>query len=251
MREESSLSGKVAVVTGGGGSIGRVIAHSLGASGATVVILDVRLSAAESVVREIEAKGGMAQALEADVTDAGQISEAFASVYARTGPIEILVNNAGILGDASITDISEAAWDKLLDVNLKGAFLCSREVASEMMARRWGRIINISSVGGKDGFPLAGVHYAASKAGMLGLTRQLAKQLAPFGVTVNAVAPVTTESEMIAHRSPDRIRWIVSQIPLGRLGRPEDTADAVAFLASEESGFITGETLDVCGGLYR
>ena len=246
-----NLAGKIAVVTGAARGIGRGISENLAGNGCTVVVADIRGEAAERCAAEIHAEGYRAAALTLDVTDGEAVRIAFASVEERYGRIDVLVNNAGILHDAPITEIAEERWNAVIDTNLKGTFLCARAVVPGMVRRSWGRIINVSSIGGKDGFSLAGVHYAASKAGILGFTRQLAKQVAANGITVNAVAPVTTESEMIAHRDPVRVAWITEQIPLGRLGRPEDTAEAVAFLAGEESGFITGETIDVCGGLYR
>ncbi len=244
------MAEQIALVTGAGRGIGKAIAESLAEDGFRVVVSDFREEAATTAADDITKRGLLAEPAAFDVRSEKEVSEAVAAIEARHGRLNVLVNNAGVLSDAFILDVTEADWDLLLDTNLKGAFLCSKAVTRGMMDRRYGRIINVSSIGGKDGFPLAGVNYSASKAGMLGLTRQLAKQVAPYGITVNAVAPGTTDTGMIDHRSEEQRAWIISQIPAGRLGIPQDTAWAVCFLASEESGFITGETLDVCGGLF-
>ncbi len=244
------LTGKISIVTGGAQGIGRSIALTLARKGSDVIIADVNIQKAYETAEEIRKIGRKSLAIKVDVTDKNEVQRKFTEAINEFKGVDILVNNAGILQDAFITDISEEGWDRAIDVNLKGVFLCSQFVISHMVKKKKGKIINIASIGGKDGFPLAGAHYSASKAGVMGFTRQLAKQVAPYGIAVNAVAPGTTESGMISHRTDTQKAELITKIPLGRLGRPEDTAEAVAFLASNEADFITGETLDVCGGLY-
>jgi len=244
------LAKKVAVVTGAARGIGRSIALELARKRASVIIVDLLIGEAEKVAAEIRKIGSQSLALQVDVTQTEMVREKFGEAIEKFGRIDILVNNAGVLQDAFITDIKEEDWDRVIDINLKGVFNCCKAVVNYMLQQKRGKIINIASVGGKDGFPLAGVHYSASKAGVMGFTRQLAKQLAPYGITVNAVAPGTTETEMILHRTPQQKKELMEKIPMGRLGKPEDTARAIAFLASDEASFITGETLNVCGGLY-
>lgn len=245
-----NLMGKISIVTGSAQGIGRSIALTLAQKGSDVIVVDINLQKAHEVREEIRKIGRKSLAIQVDVTDKNDVRKGFEKAIKEFKGVDILVNNAGILQVAFIADISEGERDRVIDVNLKGVFLCSQCVISHMVKKKRGRIINIASIGGKDGFPLAGVHYSASKAGVMGFTRQLAKQVAPYGITVNAVAPGTTDSGMIAHRTDAQKAEILKKIPEGRLGRPEDTAEAVAFLASDEADFITGETLDVCGGLY-
>lgn len=244
------LEEKVAIVTGGGRGIGEAICLALGSHGADVVVADVRSDLASRVAAKVEAMGRQALGITVDVSRPEEVRAMVRQAVERFGAVDILVNNAGILQDTFITDISEDDWDKVLGVNLKGAFLCCREVLPVMMRQGKGKIINIASTGGKQGFPLAGVHYCASKAGLMGMTRQLSMQVAGFGINVNAVAPGTTETPLIASRSDEQKRALISRIPLGRLGKPEDTASAVVFLASSAADYIHGETIDVNGGLY-
>lgn len=244
------LSGKVAIVTGAAQGIGRAIALELARKGANVILADIDIQKANKVAIDIRKMGYQGLAIKVDVTNSEEAMKRFEEAIEKFGRVDILVNNAGILQDAFITDIKEEDWDRVIDINLKGVFNCSKVVVSYMLKQKNGKIINIASIGGKDGFPLAGVHYSASKAGVMGFTRQLAKQLAPYGINVNAIAPGTTETGMISHRTPEKKEELIKKIPAGRLGKPEDVAQAAAFLASDEANFITGETLDVCGGLY-
>jgi 3-oxoacyl-[acyl-carrier protein] reductase len=242
------LEGKVAIITGAARGIGLAIAKRLAEAGAAVALADVRASDAEDAARGLNEAGRQAIGLAADVTDQSQVQAMAQSTLARWGRIDILVNNAGIAPMTPLEAITVEEWDLVLGVNLKGAFLCSQAVIPALREQGAGKIINISSSAGQMGGLAVGAHYAASKAGILGLTKTLARNLAP-DIQVNAIAPGTTESEMTRGWSEETIAGIVRQIPAGRLGHPTDIAAAALFLASEESNFITGQTLSVNGGL--
>lgn len=250
MRNLFDLNGKVAVVTGGSKGIGKAIVYALAVSGASVIIADIDEENGLKNSLELTSKGFDAEVIKTDIADSTSVDHLMDQVAKKFGKIDILVNNAGILGDAFVENIDNNDWDWLMRVNLTGTFFCCRAVVRYMMKQNSGKIINIGSTGGKQGFPIAGVHYCASKGGIMSLSRQLALQLSPYGIQVNSVAPSTTETEMIKNRSVDKKNYIISHIPLGRMGRPEDTAAAVLFLASEAGNYITGETIDVNGGLY-
>ena len=244
-----NLRDKVALVTGAGRGIGLGIAQALAAEGARVAVCDISARLLDEALAQIQALGGQALAFEMDVTSKPQIYRVVGDVVARWGPVDILVNNAGIYEVLPVEEISEAQWDRVLAVNLKGAFLCCQAVIPGMKERRSGHIVNIASSAGKTGGTLAGAHYSASKAGLINLTKQLARELGPFGITVNAVAPGRIDTPMIHSVSDAENEAFAQRTPLGRLGTPEDVAHAVVFLASERASFITGEIVDVNGGL--
>lgn len=245
-----SLDGKIAIVTGGAKGIGKSIVLALSKVGATTVIADIDVNSGRELEACLKQKGLKVEFIEVDVSISESVNKMVKDVVEKYGKIDILVNNAGILHDAQITDIDDATWDRVIRVNLTGVFYCCRAVVPHMIRQKYGKIINIASAGGKMGFPYAGVDYCASKGGIMALTRQLALQISKYGINVNAVAPGTTETELIKDRSEEQKRYIISRIPMGRMGRPEDTAAAVVFLASSGSDYITGETIDVNGGLY-
>jgi 3-oxoacyl-[acyl-carrier protein] reductase len=235
----------VALVTGAGRGIGRAIAVRLAREGAQVIVNDVDAHAAEETAKEL---GGVAP-ISADVADRTDVLRMIHEVIARFDRIDILVNNAGVFSSAPISQMTEAEWDRVLTVNLKSVFLCSQAVMDHMKRRRSGRIVNLASLAAKVGGVFAGANYAASKAGVVCLTKSLAKQLAKYGVTVNAVAPGVIETDM-TRDFPDEVQTnFLRQIPLGRYGQPDEVAAAVAFLVSDEAGYITGATIDVNGGL--
>jgi len=238
----------VALVTGGSRGIGRAIALALAGAGARVAVgYHQRQADAEAVVAAIQAAGGEACALQADVGDPAQAAALVDRAAARWGRLDILVNNAGLALYKLLMDTTPAEWQRLLAVDLGGTIACSRAAIPHMLAAGWGRIINISSVWGLVG--AAGeVVYSAAKAGVIGFTRALAKELARAGITVNAVAPGAIETEMLAHLSPEERAALAGEIPMGRLGRPEEVAAAVLFLASLEAGYITGQVLCPSGG---
>jgi 3-oxoacyl-[acyl-carrier protein] reductase len=243
------LSGNVAIVTGGGRGIGAAICQAYVEEGANVVVADIDYPAAQAVVNEIgHAHGVVARALACDITNPEQVNRMVEQVLGEFGKVEILVNNAGICPLTPLEEISPQEWDKVLAVNLKGAFLCSQKIIQPMREQGYGRIINISSVSGKMGGVFVGAHYAASKAGLMALTFCLARAYAALGITANAICPATVETEMTVQWSQEKREALAKAIPLGRLGLPSDVASAAVFLASKEAGFITGEVLDVNGG---
>jgi len=240
---------KIAVVTGAGRGIGASIARALACEGARVVIVDIDPNQAEQLAAEIRAAGGEAFPQAADVSDAEQVKKVFDATVDKYGGVDILVNNAGITRDALLLRMKDDDWDAVLNINLKGAFLCTREAAKIMSKGRYGRIINISSVVGQMG-NLGQANYCASKAGLIGLTRSNARELARRNITVNAVAPGFIVTDM-TNILPDKVKEeLTSQIPLGKLGQPEDVTQAVLFLASNRTGYITGQVLAVNGGMY-
>lgn len=233
---------RVALVTGAGRGIGRAVSERLAADGRQVAGLNLR--------RSPEPRHDLAIPLiECDVTDREACARAIARVEAELGPIDILVNNAGVTRDAMLHKMAPDAWDAVLAVDLTGLYNVSRLVVGGMRERGFGRIVNIASVNGQKG-QVGQTNYAAAKAGVIGFTKALALECARKGVTVNAVSPGYTDTEMVAAVAPDVLQRIIAEIPVGRLARPEEIARCVAFLAADDAGFITGETLNVNGGHY-
>jgi 3-oxoacyl-[acyl-carrier protein] reductase len=241
-----SVEGKVALVTGASRGIGREIAAGLAQSGATV-ILAARTE--EAARKAADAIGGRTDAVAVDVADAASVETAVGSVLARHGRVDILVNNAGITRDGLILRMKPADWDAVMATNLRGAFLMCRYLAPSMIKKRWGRIVNIGSVVGLMG-NAGQVNYAASKAGLFGFTKALARELAPRSVTVNAIAPGYIETDMTAALPEEAKARLFEMIPLARFGKPADIAAATLFLAGEAGGYITGQVLNVNGGMY-
>lgn len=245
-----NLEGKIAVITGGSRGIGRACAIYLAGLGATILLnYASNEAAAQEVKNTIEKQGGKADIFRFDVSSYTEVQDFFAEALRETGRVDILVNNAGTTRDGLLVRMSEEDWDRVLDVNLKGAFNCMRGVAKAMIKQRSGRIINISSVIGSLG-NAGQANYAASKAGLVGLTRSVARELAPRGILVNAIAPGYIETDMTAAISDEMKKSLSSQIPLGRLGSPEDVAVVVGFLASEAASYITGQVIHVNGGMF-
>ena len=244
------LVGKIAVVTGASRGIGRAIAKKLAARGAEVIInYNGSAQKAEEVKSEIISAGGKAETIQCNVSDYNACEAFFKEVTARFGRIDILVNNAGITKDGLLMRMSEEEFSSVIDVNLKGTFYCIRFASRQMMKQRSGRIINMSSVVGVAG-NAGQINYAASKAGVIGMTKSAAKELAGRGITVNAIAPGFIETDM-TRILPEKVKEeMIKQIPLGRPGQGEDIAAAAAFLASDEAGYITGQILQVDGGMH-
>jgi len=244
-----TIAGRVALVTGASQGIGRACALALAEAGATVALAarnEVKLA---EVGVEIVAAGGTAHAFALDVGSEESIRECARAVIAHFGKVEILVNNAGITRDMLALRMKRKDWDDVLTTNLTGAFLMTQAVMGSMLKARWGRVINITSVVGEAG-QAGQANYAASKAGLIGLTKSLARELASRTITVNAVAPGFIETAMTSVLTEEQRTAMTSHIPLARVGTDRDVAAAVAFLASEEAGYITGHTLDVNGGMY-
>jgi len=243
------LRDKVAIVTGASRGIGRATALALAAEGARVVVnYNTRADAAEQVVAEIVAAGGQATARQADVGDFAQAEALVKSTIQSDGDLHILVNNAGITRDGLILTMSEADWDDVLRTNLKSTFACSKAAVRHMLRRRYGRIVNITSVAGQIGNP-GQTNYSASKAGQIGFTRSLAREVASRNITVNAVAAGFIETEIWSGVPVEAQRALLGMIPLGRKGTVEDIARAVVFLASDDAAYITGHVLSVDGGM--
>jgi len=242
------LKGQVALVTGGARGIGKSICGELAAAGADLAIADVRQELAETTAAEFRGRGVRAVAFGANVADSDSVGQMIQAVLDEFGKISILVNNAGITRDALLIRMKEEDWDAVLAVNLKGTFNCIKAVARPMMKARTGRIVSIASVVGVMG-NAGQANYSASKAGVIGLTKTAAKELAPRGITVNAVAPGYIETEMTGKLSEEARNAFLGIIPLSRPGLPEDVAKAVRFLAGPESAYITGQVLHVDGGM--
>lgn len=240
----NEFSGRVALITGAGRGIGLAIVQALAARGASVALVDIQdLSGVKTPDRSL--------AITADVTRAQDVERAVHATIARFDRLDILVNNAGICPLTPFAEISPDEWDHVLAVNLKGAFLCCQTALPHLrQAGAKGRIINIASVAGQMGGVLVGAHYAASKAGLIGLTKSLARLLAPDGVTANCIAPATTTTDLTAAWPDELQAQVQAQIPLGRFAQSEEIAAAVCYLASDAASFITGSALDVNGGLY-
>lgn len=244
---------KVAVVTGGAAGIGAAVCRFLARDGADIAIWDWNTDAARDLVHEIAAMGRKVVACKVDVSSKNDIEAAVKAVHDQLGPVGILVNNAAISPEKDFVDITPEDWDRVFDINLKGVFMCTQAVIDDMITARWGRIINISSSSAQSGARRM-VHYAASKGGVIAFTKSLAQEVGALGITVNNIPPSTVYTaglQSVEARLPGGIEgYVNSTIPVKRVGQPEDIANAVAFLASEASGYITGLTLSVNGGRY-
>jgi 3-oxoacyl-[acyl-carrier protein] reductase len=243
-----SLAGRVALVTGASQGIGRACAVKLAGAGAVVAIAARNQEKLDELVKEISAQGGKATAFTLDVGDEGQIKTAFKAAIGQFGKIDILVNNAGITRDQLVMRMKRADWDAVINTNLTSAYLCIQQVIGSMLKQRWGRIINITSVFGQMG-QAGQANYAASKAGLIGLTMAIAREVGSRSITCNAVAPGFIETPMTAVLGDDFKQNALKSIPLARIGTPEDVANAVAFLASDGAAYVTGHVLNVNGGM--
>jgi 3-oxoacyl-[acyl-carrier protein] reductase len=243
------FKGQIAIVTGGGRGIGRAIAEGFAKRGINVALADINADDAIEAAATLRTLGVKAVGIKLDVSKSDEVKKAFEDIRKEFSKIDILVNNAGVTKDGLMIRMKEEDWDIVMDINLKGVFLCSREAIKDMSQRRYGRIVNISSVAAFMGNP-GQANYSASKAGIMGLTKTIAKEYASRGITVNAVAPgfiTTVMTDVLPENVKEEIR---KQIPLGKFGTVEDVANAVIFLASPESGYITGQVIHVNGGMY-
>jgi len=243
------LEGKVAIVTGAARGMGEAAARALAANGATVIVNDIDIQGAKRVAQEIVGQNQQALAIQADVSDYQQVTEMVDTVLQKYGRIDILVNNAGVLRRRrSIEEIDGEEWDLVMKVNVKGVFNCSKAVLRAMKQQRRGKIVNISSSAGRSTSELGGAHYTASKAAVLGLSRHLAREAAPYNINVNAICPGLIDTPMVRETtSQEELEAFRKTIPMGRLGTPEEEADLVLFLASDASSYINGATIDLTG----
>jgi len=247
------LQGKVALVTGASSGIGRATAETLAANGARVAINFHRNNAgAEAARLQITEGGGSAIVVQADVTRADEVKSLVKQTVTELGPIDILVNNAGSLVERlKILELTEERWDEVIDLNLKSAFLCCQAVAGSMMERKTGAIINVSSIAGRNGGALGSIHYSAAKGGVITFTKGLAKELAPFGVRVNAVSPGVIDTPYHEQfSSPEMMKTYAGMIPLGRVGTPAEVGNVISFLASDAASYLVGETIEINGGMF-
>jgi len=242
------LEGKVALITGGARGIGQAIAMTFAREGADIVVADVNLEIAQKTALEIEGLGRKAMALEMDVTSYDKVEEGINKILDKMGKVDILVNNAGITKDNLLLRMSQADWDAVINVNLKGTFNCIKAVTRPMVKQRSGRIISIASIIGLMGNP-GQANYAASKAGIIALTKTVAKELASRNINANAVAPGFIQTDMTAKLPEDIKKKMLEAIPLAKLGTPQDVANTCLFLASDESSYITGQVITIDGGM--
>lgn len=246
----TDLSGRVAIVTGAAQGIGKAIAEKIAENGATVFIIDVNIDNAELVAKSLREKGLKCSAMKCDVSNYDVVREMISEILRRRNRIDIMVNNAGILRRTKMDDITIDEWNLVMNINVNGVFNCSKAVLPIMKRQRYGKIINISSSAGRSTSTFGGVHYTTSKAAVLGLTRHMARELAPFGINVNAVCPGSIDTPMVrSFASPEEIKRAIEETPLGRLGTPEDVAYLVLFLASDASSYITGASIDINAGI--
>lgn len=253
MSNPYDVTGKVALVTGASSGIGAATARMLAANGASVAInFHQNKAGAEKVCDEIVSAGGKAIFVQADVAKESEVDALIKHAVAELGPIDVLVNNAGSLIERlRILELTEERWDEVIDLNLKSAYLCCRAVAAAMIERKTGAIVNVSSIAGRTGGALGSIHYSTAKGGLITFTKGLAKELAPFGVRVNAVSPGVIDTHYHEQFStPEMMKGYVSGIPLGRVGTPEEVAAVICFLASDASGYLAGETIEINGGMF-
>jgi len=245
-----AMTDRVAIVTGAATGIGKAAAEELASRGAHAVIADIDTKGGEAAAAELRAKGLAASYLWLDIGKVDDIRRGVREAVERFSRIDILVNNAGLYSTVPIPEMSEAEWDRVVGVNLKGTFFLSKEVLAHMVGRRYGKIVNIASLAGKRGGVTSGVNYGASKAGVISLTKYLATYAAPYGINVNAVVPGFAETKMFRMNSPEKIEALLKTIPLGRVAKPEELAKVIAFLASDDASYVTGEIMDVNGGIH-
>lgn len=239
---------KTVLITGASGGIGRATALAFAKSGYNVAVhYNKSHDAAEELCREIKTLGVKAIAVQAEISDRTAVEKMFSETKAALGAVGVLVNNAGIAEQALFSDITEEMWDRMFNVNVKGAYLCTKAALTDMIHEKWGRIINISSMWGISGASCE-VHYSASKAALIGFTKALAKEVGLSGITVNCIAPGVIDTRMNGHLSPDIMEELKNETPLNRIGTPEDVAEAILFLAGHKASFITGQVISVDGG---
>lgn len=249
MADPFEFVGKVAIVTGAGQGMGRAVAKRLAAGGARLVVNDVNGAAADDTAMSLREKGADAIAVSGSVINSTDVLDMIETTLSKYDSLNILVNNAGVLRPTKVIDIEEDEWDFVIEVNLKGTYMCSRAALPAMRKAGWGRIVNFSSTAGKNISTVGGAHYTAAKAGILGFTRHLANEEASYGITVNSVCPGLIDTEMVRSTITDsRAQEYADSFPIQRMGQPDEVAELVAFLASDRAAYITGASLDINGG---
>ncbi len=242
------LANRVAIVTGGAQGIGLAIVKRFLAANATVAIADINLPRADETARRLAAEGARVRAFHCDVADSASVNAMVDAVLKAYGQVDILVNNAGIGGGATpVQDVTDESWQRVIGVDLTGVFYCCRAVIRHMVGRGYGRIVNVASIAGKEGNPNM-APYSSAKAGVIGFTKSLAKEVVKSNVMVNVITPGVIDTDLIKELSPEQARYIIERIPMGRIGRPEEVAALVHWLASEEASFSTGAVFDLSGG---
>lgn len=242
--------GQTAIVTGAARGFGRAISRRLARGGGRILVADINLPGVEETAELVRKDGGEALAVQTDVASAASVENMVKAALSHFGNrVDILVNNAAIWTRVPTEELSEADWDRMVNVNMKGVFLCCRAVIPVMKRQRRGHIVNIASIAARNGGTFAGIHYVASKGGVLAMTKKLAKELGQYGIVVNGVNPGSSQTEMMVGWPEEILQGIIKNTPLGRMAQPEDIADTVAFLASEASRFVHGETVEVNGGI--
>lgn len=239
---------RTAIVTGAAQGLGAAMARALHADGCRVVLADRNVALAESVAASLDASGATAQGVALDVRSREQFTRMFDAVLGRFGRVDVLINNAGVTTVRPFTEISETEWEEVLAINLRSAFFGCQIAAPHMKSNGWGRIINITSLAGQIGSRLAGAHYSVSKAGLICLTKVVAKEYAAHGVTANAISPAVVRAPVMASLPADGLRRLIDSVPVGRMGEAEEVGALAAFLASGAAGYITGATIDINGG---
>ncbi|HEB31278.1 MAG TPA: SDR family oxidoreductase [Spirochaetes bacterium] len=243
------LENKISIITGAASGIGKATAILFGEEGSTVVVADIDMEGARKTADEMREKGGRAFPVKVDLSDIGDIQSTVLDIKEKFGDIHILVNNAGVFSKVQIQDMTEEEWDRVMDINLKGAFFLSKEVLPMMIKQQYGKIVNVSSLSAKRGGFTSGVNYGVSKAGLISVTKYMANFGGRYGINVNAIVPGFVDTEMFQNHPEEKKKAVIKSIPIGRIARKEEIAKAIMFLSSEDSSYITGEILDINGGV--
>lgn len=243
------LKGKVSFITGAARGIGKAAVEALGTEGSLIIATDIDMKSLKATIEDLSTKGIEATALKLDITKLKDIEKCVAYTLKKYNKIDILINNAGIFSNMPILELTEMDWDNIFSVNLKGTFFMSKGVLPIMMKQKYGKIINLASLSAKQGGLTSGANYGASKAGVITITKYFAKFCAPYGINVNAIVPGYVDTDMFSNNPPEKIKKVIKSIPLGRIAKSKEIAKVIVFLASDDSSYITGEILDVNGGV--
>jgi 3-oxoacyl-[acyl-carrier protein] reductase len=248
-RSQVRLEDKISIVTGAASGIGKATAMLFGEEGSTVISADIDIEGAQKTVEEMQKRGHSAQAARVDLSDTGDIEKMVSDIVKKYGNIHILVNNAGVFSKVQIPDMTEKEWDRVMNVNLKGAFFLSKEVFPYMIKQQYGKIVNVSSLSAKRGGFTSGINYGVSKAGLISVTKYMANYGGKYGINVNSIVPGFVDTDMFRNHPQEKKEAVIRSIPIGRIARTDEVAKAILFLVSEDSGYITGEIMDINGGV--